>query len=60
MKTKYYVLYLHDYGNLAVQVLETSEDAEHLNSIAESMNQVFNLGGYNDKLYAEVLAENDQ
>lgn len=60
MKTKYYTLFLHDFSNLAVQILETSDSVERLHSIAESMNQVFNLGGYKDELYAEVLEENDQ
>lgn len=44
-----YELWLHDYGNLASQLVDvawTFNGKDQLNKLAEKMNNVFTQGGY--------------
>jgi hypothetical protein len=52
-------LYLHDLGNLAVQLITCSEDKSELDRQAESMNQLFMLAGCGDTFKAEVYESNE-
>jgi hypothetical protein len=52
-------LYLHDFGNLAVQLITCSESKSDLDSQASSMNKLFMLAGQGGTFKAEVYESNE-
>lgn len=47
-------LWLNDFGNLALQLVDTDENKARLESMAEAMNQLFLLGGNGERFQAAV------
>lgn len=57
MKTfKQYQLILHDFGNLAFQVIDISDEEKHLAELADRMNWLFDKAG-ESQYRAELLIE---
>jgi hypothetical protein len=54
-----YELYLHDLGNLAVQLITCSEDKSELDRQADSINQLFMLAGRGETFQAQVVESNE-
>lgn len=57
MKTyKQYQLILHDFGNLALQVIDVDDKKEHLDQLCDRINWLFNHAG-NTQFKAELVCE---
>lgn len=48
-------LWLHDLGNLNLQLLWTSDDKEMLEAIADNINFLIGKSGHGEQFLAEVL-----